>query len=161
MNSEYLKERFGKYLETLQEAKVIDTTLNPLTGRQQENVRVVDMYDRGEIDQHVAHFMQHSAARKIEPSLDVVLDFLYGKKTYTEKDDFVRIERLIEMISENKVYPMLIVEVLRYALSVEKAAIDVLEEHFDKVGTDKHLKALQSALATRLSLENEKARDEE
>lgn len=149
-NSEY-----SSILDTMEKSGVIDTTPNPLTGEEEDNKRVVDLHDRKELEPHLAHFMQHSVARNVQPTLEVVLDYLYSKKTYSERDDFVRIERMIELIKEGNMYPDLTVEVLEYALSVEKAAISVLKENMDKVDASESLKRLQSALALRLEKEKD------
>ena len=150
--------KFNENLNILKSIELIDTRPNPINGEEDDNKKVFDLYNRAQIGQHIANFVQHSAARGIEPTLDVILDFLYSKKTYSEKDNFVRIERLIEMVSNGQVYPNLIVEVLNYALAVEKAAINVLNDNIknNELKENEHMKELQKALALRLEVENNK-----
>ena len=155
------KSEYGGILEIMTKSGTVDTTPNPITGEEEVNRRVVDLHDRKGLEPHLAHFMQHSVARKIQPTLEVVLDYLYSKKTYSERDDFVRIERMIEMVNEGNMYPDLTVEVLEYALAVEKAAIMVLKENMDKVESSESLKTLQRTLALRLETEDSDAYDKE
>ena len=121
--------------------------------------RIVDKYDRDEISYRLDHFASHSAARGIDPTVQVILDWLYSEKEFNEKDDFVTIERLIEMLKTGKATPLLILEVLEYALAVEKSAIEVYNDlHFlsDEVESVGNLK---KALELRLETENSRDRN--
>ena len=118
--------------------------------------RIVDKYDRDEISQRLDHFASHSAARGVDPTIQVILDWLYSEKEFNEKDDFVTIERLIEMLKTGKATPLIILEVLEYALAVEKAAIEVYKDlHFlsDKLDS---MDNLREALDLRLETEKDK-----
>ena len=73
-------------------------------------------------------------------------------KAFNERDDFVKIDRLIEMIKNGMVFPLLILEVLEYAKNVEQAAIKVVDE----VGCTYHdfesVRELEDVLDTRLEI---------
>ena len=113
--------------------------------------RVVDLYDRDELGLHLRRFMEHCMAKGVNPELPVVLDWLYSKKAFNERDDFVKIERLMEMVKDGMVYPMLILEVLDYAKRVEEAAMDVVAECGAVEGIDS-IDKLRAILDTRLEI---------
>jgi len=114
--------------------------------------RVIDLYGRDELNQHLRRFMEHCIAKEVNPDVPTIIDWLYSEKAFNERDDFVKIERLMEMIRNGMVFPLLILEVLEYANNVEKAAIDVVEE----VGNTEHdfdsVDRLEEVLNTRLEI---------
>lgn len=114
--------------------------------------RVFDLYEREELNQHLRRFMEHCVAKGVNPEIPVILDWLYSEKAFDERDDFVKIDRLIEMIKNGMVFPLLILEVLEYAKNVEQAAIKVVEE----VGCTYHdfesVRELEDVLDTRLEI---------
>ena len=122
--------------------------------------RIVDKYTREEISRKLDHFASHSAARGVDPTMHVILDWLYSEKEFNEKDDFVTIERLIEMLKTGKATPLLMHEVLEYALAVEKAAIEVYKDlHFLSDELDS-MNNLREALDLRLETETDKKNDD-
>lgn len=114
--------------------------------------RVIDLYGREELNQHLRRFMEHCVAKGVNPEIPVILDWLYSEKAFNERDDFVKIDRLIEMIKNGMVFPLLILEVLEYAKKVEQSAIKVAEE----VGCTDHdfesVNELEAVLDTRLEI---------
>lgn len=114
--------------------------------------RVIDLYGREELNQHLRRFMEHCVAKGVNPEIPVILDWLYSEKAFNERDDFVKIDRLIEMIKNGMVFPLLILEVLEYAKKVEQSAIKVVEE----VGCTDHdfesVNELEEILDTRLEI---------
>jgi len=81
--------------------------------------RAVDWFDRDEINSHLQKFLEHCAVNKINPDLNTIVDWLYALRKYNEPDEFVRIERMIEMVSNQQIFPNLIIQVLKYALDME------------------------------------------
>lgn len=109
----------------------IQSTLTELAKSQMgkaEPKRIVDLYDRDEIGSHLQQYLVHAIAKGINPEIPVVLDWLYSSKRFNERDDFVKIERLIEMVKQGQIFPSLILEVLEYAKKVEDAALKVVDE---------------------------------
>ena len=117
--------------------------------------RNVDKYGRDEISERIEHFAAHSTARGISPTIDVILDWLYDEHEYGEKDDFVKIDRLIELINDGKATPRLILEVLEYASMVEKAAIGVYDDFHALSHKYKSIENLKKALDLRLEIREE------
>ena len=117
-----------------------------------EQERVCDLYDRKELNDHLQRFVQHCAARGVKPTFEVILDWLYGKKAYDEKDEFVKISRLMEMVGQGEVYPLLILEVLNYALGVETAALKVFDELGHLSDEFDSLKELKESLSLRMEV---------
>lgn len=121
-----------------------------------EEKRIVDIYSKDEIGEKVDHYLAHCAARGVKPSTKLLVDWLYSTKRPTETDDFVKIERLVEMLKEGIASPLIIAEVLHYALNVERAAIEVYDDLFFLSKNFKSMEHLKKALDVRL-----KVRDEE
>lgn len=117
--------------------------------------RIVDLYNRKSIGREMELHAAHCAARGVQPTFNVMLDWLYSKKRADERSDFVKISRLMEMVENNEIYPILILEVLNYALSVERSAIDVVSEMVDKCDDIESLKNLKKALSVRLKVDDE------
>lgn len=114
--------------------------------------RNVDKYGRDEISDRIEHFAAHSTARGVNPTIEVILDWLYDEHEYGEKDDFVKIDRLIEILKMGKATPKLILEVLEYASKVEKAAIEVYDDFHALEQKYKSMKHLKDALDLRLEV---------
>jgi len=111
--------------------------------------RVIDMFpNKNAILPHLQNFMQHCMARKVNPTLEVILDWLYSNKNALDRDDFVSIERCKEMVMEGNSFPNIIVEVLEYASAVEKAAKALASDMHGITGL-KSLDELNDALAHR------------
>ena len=138
------------FVSSLKDTGAPDMSTNPVTNKDEENKRVVDLYGRKDIEGKLTHFIQHSVARKVNPDLNVILDWLYGKTTVNEDDDFVRIERLSEMVKDGQIYPAIILEVLDYARKVELAALDVNKEFASQLDKSDSLKRLRTALSARI-----------
>lgn len=122
--------------------------------------RVIDMYGREEINSHLRRFLEHCVAKGINPELPVVLDWLYSEKAFNERDDFVKIERLMEMIKNGTMYPMLVMEVLEYAKKIEDVAISVVDD--ETIRGNDSVEKLREVLSTRLEvrrLEEEKEKE--
>ena len=117
--------------------------------------RVVDLYDKDDVKPHLRRFMEHCMAKNVNPELPVVLDWLYSDKAFDERDDFVKIERLIEMVKEGQMYPMLTLEVLEYAKKVEDAAIKVIDSHDENKSIDEAVENLRKTLEIRLEKRKE------
>lgn len=120
--------------------------------------RIVDKYTLEEIGPRLQHFAEHSAARGVKPTMNVIISWLYGEKEYGEADDFVRIERLAEMVADGIASPSIVLEVLAYAKAVEEAAIAVYDRLYFLEGKCKEIGELGNALSLRLEvrrLENE------
>lgn len=120
-----------------------------------EEKRIVDIYSKDEIGEKVDHYLAHSAARGVKPSTKLLVDWLYSTKRPTETDDFVKIERLVEMLKEGIASPLIIAEVLHYASNVEKAAIEVYDELFFLSKRFKSMEHLEKALNVRLKVREE------
>ena len=114
--------------------------------------RVFELYNRDELNQHLRRFMEHCIAKGVNPEIPVILDWLYSEKAFDERDDFVKIDQLIKMVKNGLVFPLLILEVLEYAKSVEDAAIKVVEEVGSTDYNFRSVDKLEKVLDTRLEI---------
>lgn len=88
-------------------------------GTDEPERRTVDWFGREEINAHLQRFLEHCAVNGIGANINLVIDWLYGKRKFSEPDEFVRISRMIEMVKGEQIYPRLILQVLQYALDME------------------------------------------
>ena len=129
-----------------------ENLFNAVTNSPSKRKRVVDMYGREELNQHLRRYMEYCVAKGMNPDISMVIDWLYSEKTYNERDDFVKIETLIQLLKKGVVLPMLIMEVLEYAKRLEDAAIGVADEISNRKLSLKSHDALKDVLATRLEI---------
>lgn len=137
-------------------AEISKEFVSRLNGMKPPQMRVVDLYDKEDVKFHLRRFMEHCMAKGVNPEIPVVLDWLYSEKAFNERDDFVKIERMIEMVKSGMVFPMLIIEVLEYAKRLEDAAIGVVDAfRGDADGGFETVLELEDVLNTRLEVRDE------
>lgn len=154
-----VEEEMNKHVEEVWD-KIYSKELK-LKRIEPDEKRIVDQYSREEIGAHLDHYLAHCTARGIQPTKELIVDWLYSTKRPTETDDFVKIERLIQMLQQGLGSKILIKEVLEYCLKLEKAALAVYDELFFLQGTCDSIDNLRDVLDIRLKVrdkeENSKA----